>query len=201
MRRINVLLAAFIITGLFAFTNSKTYKIGDSISDFELKNIDNSKISLSTLKNNKGAIIVFTCNHCPYAKAYEDRIIELGKKYKETYPVLAINPNDPTNYPEDDFEHMVKRAQEKSYTFPYLLDDTQEVASAFGATKTPHVYLLKKEKEEYILVYIGAIDDNYHDASQVRENYLENAINELEAGNAISQKETKAIGCSIKWKQ
>jgi peroxiredoxin len=142
---------------------------------------------------------VFTCNHCPFAKAYEDRIIALHNKYAaKGYPVVAINPNDKDLEPSDSYENMQKRAKEKKYPFAYLYDETQEIARTYGAMRTPHVYLLDKSMT---VRYIGAIDDNSEDASAVKEKYLENAVDALLAGKPVPTAETKAIGCGIKWKK
>lgn len=178
------------------------YQIGDEATDFALKGVDEKFYSLKDFTNAKGFIVVFTCNHCPYAKAYEERIIALDKKYKELgYPVIAINPNDPTVQPEDSFELMKQRAQEKGFTFPYLIDEGQKIYPQYGATKTPHVYILQKENEKNIVKYIGAIDNNHENANDVTEKYVESALNELLSNKEISTKETKAIGCTIKVKQ
>ncbi|MGQ1891502.1 thioredoxin family protein [Thermophagus sp. OGC60D27] len=178
------------------------YKPGDEARDFKLKNVDDKMVSLADYPDAKGFIVIFSTNHCPYVVAYEDRMIELDKMFKpKGYPVIAINPNDPKAFPEDSFENMKVRAKEKGFTFPYLFDATQEIAKAYGATRTPHVFLLKKEMGKHIVKYIGAIDDNYQDASAVKEKYVANAIADLEAGSSVKVKETKAIGCSIKWKK
>jgi len=174
------------------------YQIGDTVEDFSLKNVDNAMISLSDYKNKKGLIIIFTCNHCPFAKAYEDRIIMLHKNNEANYPVLAINPNNPELEPEDGFEEMKNRATEKGFPFKYLMDEKQEIFPKFGATKTPEVFLLKIEDGEFILRYKGTIDDNYQDAESVQINYIENAIKSLENGAPVTPSTTKAIGCGIK---
>jgi len=175
------------------------YQIGDAISNINLMNVDQTMVSFENFPNAEGFIIVFTCNTCPYAIAWEDRIIALDKEFKsQGYPVIAINPNNPASKPGDSFEMMQKRAKEKGYTFPYLFDDGQKVYPQFGATKTPHVYVVKKEAGKNIVKYIGAVDDNSRDASAVRERFTANAVNELVAGKEVSVKETKAIGCSIK---
>lgn len=177
------------------------YKIGDVATDFSLINIDNQKVSLADYTEAKGFIVIFTCNHCPYAVAYEDRIIGLDKKYKELgFPVIAINPNDPVKQPEDSFENMVIRAKQKGFTYPYLLDEGQEIYPQYGATKTPHVFVLQKMDGKNIVQYIGAIDDNYDDAAGVTEKYVENAVDAILAGDEVTVKETKAIGCTIKVK-
>lgn len=178
------------------------YKAGDKASDFKLKNTNDKLVSLSDFTTAKGFIVVFTCNHCPYAVAYEERIEAIHKKYAgKGFPVIAINPNDADNYPEDSFENMKVGAKQKGFSFPYLYDDTQNIAKAYGAQRTPHVYVLEKKGTDFIVKYVGAIDDNSQDASAVKVKYLENTIDELLAGKEVSTKETKAIGCSIKWKK
>lgn len=175
------------------------YKIGDTAQDFTLKNVNGKKVSLAGIKDAKGYIVVFTCNHCPYAKAYEQRIIELHQKYAPLgYSVVAINPNDKDIVPADNFANMKKLAKEKKYPFPYLYDKSQAVAKAFGATRTPHVYLLDKNR---VVRYIGAIDDNSENPGLVKEKYLGTAIDALLKGQEVAVKETKAIGCGIKWKK
>ncbi len=175
------------------------YKIGDVIEDFNLKNVDGKMVSLADYKDAKGFIITFTCNTCPYAQMYEDRIIELDKKYAPLgYPVIAIMPNNTQVKPGDSFDEMKKRSQVKGYTFPYLIDEKQEVYPKFGATKTPHMYVVQKTKKGNVVEYIGAIDDNYKDAASVSKKYVEDAVNALLAGKEVQEKETRAIGCSIK---
>jgi peroxiredoxin len=179
------------------------YAPGDMVTDFKLKGTDGKAHSLAELSNNDGVILTFTCNHCPYAKAYEDRVIALHKQFAaQGYPVVAINPNDPAVSPEDSFEKMKERAKSKKFPFAYLFDDTQDVAKRFGATRTPHIYLLKKTPAgTYQVVYVGAIDDNWEDASAVKQKYVEQAIADLKANKDVAVKQTKAIGCTIKWKK
>jgi peroxiredoxin len=178
------------------------YSIGDTARDFKLKNVDGKMVSLTDYKKAKGYIVIFTCNHCPFAQAYEQRIIDLHKKYaSKGYPVVAINPNDKDRSPEDSYEKMVSRAKEKNYPFAYIYDETQEIAKAYGATRTPHVYLLNKTAKGNIVSYIGAIDDNSEEPAEVKEKYLENALNTLLAGKTVDKTSTKAIGCTIKWKK
>jgi peroxiredoxin len=175
------------------------YKVGDKATDFSLKNVDGKMVSLSNFKDAKGFIVIFTCNHCPYAKAYEDRIIALDKKYKtKGYPVIAINPNDAEIVPDDSYENMIIRAKEKSFPFPYLRDKTQEIANTYGATRTPHVYLLNKENGNLIVKYIGTIDNNYQDESAVTKTYLADAVDALLENKTPDPDFTKAIGCTIK---
>lgn len=175
------------------------YQIGDMATDFSLKNVNGQMVSLSDYENAKGFLVIFTCNTCPYAQAYEDRIIALDAKYKtQGVPVVAIMPNDPNAKPGDSFAKMKERAEEKGFTFPYLLDEGQKVYPAYGATRTPHVFLLEKKLSGNEVVYIGAIDDNYQDATQVEERFVENAIDAMLSGKEINPKTTKAIGCGIK---
>ena len=202
MKSFSVIIAVATITILIAAKPSGDgYKVGDTVGDFNLKNIDNKMVSLSALENNKGAIIIFTCNHCPFSVAYEDRIIEMHNKYaSKGYPVLAINPNDEKKVPEDSFRNMIRRAKDKKFPFVYLHDATQETARAYGATRTPHVYILQKEGSGYKVEYVGAIDNNSQDASAVTEKYVETAVDELLGGKKVSTTNTKAIGCTIKWR-
>ncbi|RYG34545.1 MAG: thioredoxin family protein [Chitinophagaceae bacterium] len=200
MRTISTVAFAIVLLVASAFTTPPAgYKIGDIASDFRLKNIDGKMVSLADYKTAKGFIVVFTCNHCPYAKAYEDRIIALNKMYAaKGYPVIAINPNNPEKQAEDSFPLMQQRAKEKGFTFPYLFDDGQKVYPQYGATKTPHVFVLEKTAKGNAVRYIGAIDDNHEDASAVKTKYVESAVNALLNNKTISPAETKAIGCSIK---
>lgn len=172
---------------------------GDNAVDFTLKNVDGSTVSLSDYSDQKGVIVVFTCNPCPFAKAYEQRIIQLHHTYNpEGYPVVAINPNDDQVSPEDTFDKMKARSAERDFPFPYLKDETQEVYQAYGATRTPHIYLLENRNGTFKVAYVGAIDDNAMDASAVTERYLEDAIGALMAGRTPDPATTKAVGCTIK---
>ena len=178
------------------------YQIGDESIDFSLKNIDDKMVSLANFPDAKGFIVIFTCNHCPYAVAYEDRIVALNNKYASLgYPVIAINPNDPAVQPEDSFDAMKVRAKEKGFAFPYLFDEGQQVYPVYGATKTPHVFILNKENNKNIVKYIGTIDNNYEDANGVTERYVETAVDALLAGKEIQQPTTVAVGCTIKTKK
>ncbi|MBU3740860.1 MAG: thioredoxin family protein [Candidatus Kapabacteria bacterium] len=175
-------------------------KVGDVAPNFVLKGTDGKSYSLASLQDMKGAIIVFTCNHCPYSVKYEDRIIALHAKYLPLgYPVIAINPNDTVIVPEDSYDKMIERAKEKGFTFPYLIDPTQETAKAYGARRTPHVFVISKVKKNYIVQYIGAIDDEPQDAAKAEEKFVESAIDNLIAGKPVEPSFTKAIGCTIKW--
>lgn len=178
---------------------SEGYQPGDKATDFKLKSVDGKMYSMSDYKDAKGFIVVFTCNTCPFAVKYEDRINDIAKKYKKQgYVLLAINPNDPAVQPADTYDLMQDKAKEKGFVFPYLVDEGQKIYPLYGATKTPHVFLLDKN---LVVKYIGAIDDNSDDASAVKEKYLENAIATLDKGSNPSPAQTKAIGCSIKTKK
>jgi peroxiredoxin len=178
---------------------SKKLKIGDTATDFNLKNVNGDLISLSSFEGAKGYIVTFTCNTCPYAVEYEDRIITLHKKYAPIgYPVIAINPNDPAVKEGDSFKAMQVRAEEKLFPFEYVFDEGQKIFPKYGATKTPHVFLLNKD---LVVKYIGAIDDNHEDVNLVKVKYVEDAINALEAGNDPDPATTKAVGCGIKSKK
>lgn len=202
MKTIKIISGVFALLLFSAFAAreiSGGYKVGDTATDFKLKSTQGKTVSLANYKSAKGFIVVFTCNHCPYAKAYEDRIIALDKKYaKLGYPVVAINPNNPAKQPEDSFDKMKVRAREKGFTFAYLFDDGQKIYPQYGATKTPHVFVLEKTAKGNIVRYIGAIDDNHEEESAVKEKYVENAVDALLAGKPVNVSETKAIGCTIK---
>lgn len=194
------LINTFLLACLVAFTvTAQTgFKVGDTASDFNLKGVDDKMYSLADMEDVKGYIVTFTCNHCPYAVMYEDRLVALQNEFgPKGYNIIAINPNDPDVNPEDSFDKMKVRAEEKSFNFPYLFDDGQTVYPKYGATKTPHVFLLDKN---LVVKYIGAIDDNPRNSDEVEERYLANAINALEMGKDPDPSLTKAIGCSIKKK-
>ena len=175
------------------------YKIGDVATDFSFPNVDGEMVSLADFEDAKGFILIFTCNTCPYSVAYEDRIIALDKAYKSKgYPVIAINPNDPAAIDGDDLADMKIRATEKGFSFPYLQDVGQQVYPQYGATKTPHVFVLQKEVNNNIVRYIGAIDDSSRKPNKVKKRYVEQAVDALLAGKSPSTTKTKAIGCSIK---
>ncbi|WP_229599982.1 thioredoxin family protein [Runella sp. SP2] len=181
--------------------SSVGYPIGGSVAEFKLQNAKGGTVSLSDYKDKKGVIVVFTCNHCPFAKAYEERIIALDKKYGVlNFPVVAINSNDASDYEDESIDNMKKRATEKGYTFPYLQDATQAVAKAFGATRTPHVFVLRNENAKFTVQYIGTIDDNYQDPASVTKRYVEDAVNNILAGKPVVVTQTKAVGCAIGWK-
>ncbi|MEZ0483248.1 thioredoxin family protein [Fibrella aquatica] len=181
--------------------SSSGYTLGDVAASFALKNVDSRTISLTDYKNQKGVIVVFTSNHCPFSKAYEDRILALDRKFgPQGFPVMAILSSDASLYEEDSFERMQVRARTKNYTFPYLLDDSQSVAKAFGATRTPQVYVLKRNGDRFTVEYIGSVDDSPQDAANVQRAYVDDAVTSLLSGRPVVTPLTKAIGCAIKIK-
>jgi len=201
---VKLLLLTAIVLGVWSFINveeteNNGYKIGDVVLDFKLENIDGKMVSMASFDNAKGFIITFTCNTCPYAVAYEDRVEALNKMYAgKGYPVIAIMPNSVKAKPADGMKYMKERAEQKGFTFPYLMDEGQHVYPQFGATKTPHVYVVQKTAKGNVVKYIGAIDDNFQNAAEVKNKYVEDAVNALLDGKAIDVTKAKAIGCSIK---
>jgi peroxiredoxin len=178
------------------------YSAGDIATDFSLKNIDGKMISMSQYNDADGFIIAFWCNTCPVVKKYDQRLQELHAKYApKGYPVIAINSNDPAVSPGDSWEKMKETAAAKSYAFGYLFDETQEVARTYGATNTPHIYILAWKDGKLVVEYVGAIDNNADDASAADKKYAEEALNSLIRGEEVAVAGTRAIGCTIKWKK
>ncbi|MEJ1236817.1 thioredoxin family protein [Chryseolinea sp. T2] len=201
MKNKTIILSLFGAVVLLSAMVGPAYQVGDAVSDFTLKNVDGKMISLSDYKSSKGVIVIFDCNTCPYSQAYNDRIVQLNKNYaSKGYPVITINANNPEISPGDSFQAMVTQAKEKRYDFPYLVDETQKVARTFGATNTPHVFVLRNEGGNFKVVYIGTIDNNSRDGSAATKKYVEDAVNELLANKEVTTSKTKAIGCGIKWK-
>lgn len=197
-------LSLFIVAiFLSSFSPATTgYQVGDKATDFKLKDVDGKIVSLADNQSAKGYIVVFTCNTCPVAQAYEARIIALDRKYAALgYPVMAINPNDPGVSPGDALAEMKKRSDKKQYNFPYLVDEGQQVAKTYGARSTPHIYILTKTGADYTVAYIGAIDNNTGDGEAATKKYVETAMSEILAGKPVTTNSTKAIGCGIKWKK
>jgi peroxiredoxin len=199
MKAIHVMMLALLMA---TASWAQGLKVGDAAVDFNLKNVDGKMVALKDFQSSKGVIVVFTCNTCPYSQAYEQRIIDLHKTFvSKGYPVVAINPNDPVKQPGDSFDKMVERAKDKAYPFAYLFDETQAIATAYGATRTPHVFVLQKTPSGFQVAYIGAIDDNVETPSAAKNRYVEAAIESLSQGKTPSVTSTKAIGCTIKWKK
>jgi len=184
------------------FRYSEGYKVGDTAMDFQLKNVDGKTISLAGNEAVKGYILVFTCNTCPVAQAYEDRIIALHNQYtSQGYPVIAINSNDSNVSSGDSYEQMQKKANDKQYPFAYVWDETQNIAKTYGANRTPQVFIVKKEGSAYKVMYIGAVDDHSEEASGAQKKYVEEAMKEIIAGKPVTTSFTRTVGCSIKWRR
>lgn len=172
--------------------------IGDEAIPFSLPGVDGEAHSLSNHQEKAAVAVIFTCNHCPYARAWEDRIVSIQSDYRDQgLQVLAINANDADKYPNDGFTQMQQRAEEKDFNFPYLQDESQELAAAYGAERTPEVFLFDSDRK---LAYHGAVDDNYDDPNAVQQNYLRDAIEAVLANAEPSTSETRPVGCTIKWK-
>jgi len=186
---------------LVGLTAVAQYKIGDAVACFSLKNVNGKLMSLADYKKARGFIIVFTANHCPFAKRYQQRMNEFSKKYEAMgMPLLAVSSNDASVIPEDTWDEMKARAKQQHYIFPYLYDETQAVAKAFGVSKTPQAFLIFMENGQWRLRYSGAIDDNGAEPEKVKNHYLEDAVNACLQGKPVAVPVTKSVGCGIKWK-
>lgn len=173
-------------------------KIGSLAPNFNLIGVDGKQYSLDSFRDKKILIIIFSCNHCPYVQAYEERIISIQKDFlNKGVQIVAINSNEDVNYPEDSYEEMIKRSNERKFNFPYLRDETQDIAKAYGATHTPEIFLFDEQRK---LRYHGKIDDNWKEPDKVKFTYLRDAIKEVLEGKEVSIPETFSIGCTIKWK-
>ena len=173
-------------------------KIGDKALPFSLPGVDGANHSLSEYAKKTAIAIIFSCNHCPYVRAWEDRMVQIQADYAQKgLQLVAINANDADTYPDDNFENMKIRSRDKQFNFPYLRDESQKTAKAYGAERTPEVFLLDGSG---ILRYHGAIDDNYDDPGAVKVRYLRDAIDAMLTGARPKTQETKPVGCSIKWK-
>jgi peroxiredoxin len=171
--------------------------IGSPAIDFDLKGVDGKVYTLQSFRDKKALVVAFTCNHCPYVKDYEDRMIQLQRDYgHKGVTLVAINSNDDKNYPEDSFEKMVERSKEKGFNFPYVRDETQDIAKRYGGICTPHVFVFDEKR---VLQYKGRIDDN-RNISLVKTSDLRNALDAMLSGKSPAVRETRPFGCSIKWK-
>jgi peroxiredoxin len=178
---------------------SERLKFGDSAPTFSLGGVDGQTHRLEEYHEKPVLVVVFSCNHCPYVQAYEERLVELQRDYAgRGVQVVAINSNDAVAYSEDGFTAMQRRAQERGFNFPYLRDESQEVARAYGATHTPQLFVFDRTRR---LRYSGKIDDNWQDPRRVTRRYLREALDALLQDREPSERYTHAIGCTIKWKQ
>lgn len=201
MKKLMFLLASLLMHSTMSHAG-EGYKAGDIASDIRLKNVNGNMVSFSQFKDAKGFIVVFCCNTCPVVKKYEQRIIDLNSQFSSKgYPVIAINSNDKNVSPGDSFEEMQKLAKDKGYTFEYLYDESEDIARLYGATNTPHVYVLSKKDNKLIVEYVGAIDNNADDPVKADKKYVVNAVNALLNNELVPVNSTRAIGCGIKWKK
>jgi peroxiredoxin len=173
--------------------------IGDKAPDFGLPGVDGGTYSLADFDDARLLIVVFTCNHCPYAQAYEDRLMDIQRDYREQgVRIAAICSNDEEQYPEDGFDQMAVHARERGFNFPYLRDDSQDTADAYGAQCTPEIFVFDDDRT---LRYHGRIDDNWQEPDKVTKRDLRDALDALLEGREVAKPENLAIGCSIKWRK
>lgn len=171
---------------------------GDKAIPFELPGVDDRSHILTDYADREALAVVFTCNHCPYARAWEDRLVQTQADYADrSVQLVAISSNDAERYPDDGFPKMKERAQEKGFNFPYLYDESQEIARAYGAERTPEIFLFDKGGT---LRYHGAVDDSYEDPASVKNAYFRDALDAVLAGQEPSTSETAPVGCTIKWR-
>jgi len=196
-----ILLLVLAFSAFIAQAQTATLRAGDTAPDFKLKNVNNKEVSFASFPKAKGFIIVFTCNTCPYAVGYEQRIIDLDKKFSsQGYPVIAINPNDPEASKADAFDKMQDLAKQKKYPFPYLFDAGQKVTDAYGAKHTPHIFIVSKTSKGNVIEYVGAIDNDPEGTKAEKIKYAEDAIAALKSNQKPAVTQTKEIGCSVKRK-
>lgn len=196
-----ILLLTLAFSAFLAQAQTATLKAGDTAPDFKLKNVDNKDVSFASFPKAKGYIVVFTCNTCPYAVGYEQRIIDLDKKFKpQGYPVIAINPNDPEASKADTFDKMQDLAKEKKYPFPYLLDPGQKITDEYGAKRTPHIFIVSKTAKGNVVEYVGAIDNDPEGTKADKVKYAEDVIAALKSNQKPAVTQTKEIGCTVKRK-
>lgn len=173
-------------------------RIGDRAVPFRLPGVDGQEHAAEDYADRAVLVVIFSCNHCPYVRAWEDRMVAIQRDYGgRGAQFLVISANDAQKYPEDGFDRMKERAREKGFNFPYLYDETQDVARAYGAERTPEVFVFDRDR---VLRYHGAIDDNYEDPAKVRAHYLRTALDALLAGQQLPAQETAPVGCTVKWK-
>ena len=201
MNKFIITVTLFLFNLLLSQAQTETVKAGQIAPDFKLKNVDGKEVSFASFPKAKGYIVVFTCNTCPYAIAYEQRIIELDKKFKsQGYPVIAINPNDPEASKADTFDKMQELAKDKKYPFPYLFDAGQKITDAYGAKRTPHLFIVSKTAKGNVVEYVGAIDNDPEGTKTEKIKYAEDVIGALKNNQKPAITSTKEIGCTVKRK-
>jgi cytochrome oxidase Cu insertion factor (SCO1/SenC/PrrC family) len=179
----------------------KSLKLGAAapLRTVKMQSVDGAEVTLASAAGAKGTLVVFTCNHCPWAQAWQTRVAAIGNAAVEHgIGAVAINANDPAAYPEDDYPSMQERSKLLGFKFPYVVDATSDVARAFGASRTPEVFLFDAKGK---LVYHGAVDDNAKDESAVQSRWLNDAVEAVAAGKTVAVRETKAMGCGIKYRE
>jgi peroxiredoxin len=182
-----------------ALTESRDLALGTPCPDFRLRSVDGRTVARDDFRDRRALVVMFICNHCPYVQAVEDRIIALGREYgPRGVQLVGICSNDPTDYPDDRPERLLSRWRDKGYGFPYLIDETQDVARAFGAVCTPDLYVFDRERR---LAYHGRLDDNWQQPAKVKRRDLAAALDAILESRAPSREQTHSIGCSIKWKK
>lgn len=178
---------------------SQDMPLGTPAPDFQLRDVEGNLVRLEDFRGKKAVVVMFICNHCPYVKAIEDRLLQLNRDYQaKGVQLIGICANDPTDYPEDSPPNLLKRWKEKNYGFPYLIDETQEVAKAYGAVATPDLYVYD---QDFALAYHGRLDDNWKEPEKVTSRDLAQALEALLAGKKPSEEQHPSMGCSIKWKK
>ncbi|GIQ61078.1 thioredoxin family protein [Flavobacterium collinsii] len=201
MNKFIITVTLFLFSLMLSQAQTTTLKAGETAPDFKLKNVDGKEVSFASFPKAKGYIVVFTCNTCPYAVAYEQRIIELDKKFKtQGYPVIAINPNDPEASKADSYEKMQHLAKDKKYPFPYLFDDGQKITDQYGAKRTPHLFIVSKTAKGNVVEYVGAIDNDPEGTKTEKTKYAEDVITALKSNQKPAITQTKEIGCTVKRK-
>lgn len=182
-----------------ALTENRDIPLGTPCPDFKLRSVEGKTVARDDFRDQRVLVVLFICNHCPYVQAVEDRIIALQREYgPRGVQLVGICSNDPTDYPDDRPERLLARWREKGFGFPYVLDETQEVARSFGAVCTPDIYVFDRDRA---LAYHGRIDDNWQEPAKVKRRELAAALDALLEDQAPHREQHHSIGCSIKWKK
>lgn len=194
-----VAVAAFLALLAPATMAQDGLEIGTRIpmADAKMKSVDGRMLSVSDVKGERGTVVFFWCNTCPWVKKYEQRMVEIAREYaKAGFGFIALNPNDPVANPADNYQAMQQRARSESYPFPYVVDEGSRLARAFKATRTPEIFVFD---ENNTLVYTGSVDDSPTDPAEVEQAYLRMALNQVAAGEKVEVQRTKSFGCTIKF--